>query len=158
MSRINRNNEVRETVLKTRVPVSSSRAPLIVRGFDHENFMGRWVLDLDDRLAIFLAGGWEFVHKTGIVSAGEATIDSSKQGQDTRVSKPAGRGLTLYLMRIPKEFYKEDQLAKQREIDRTERAMTQPGSATVNEGVDYGRISVGNRKGKEVLDYKEVDK
>ena len=157
MSRINRNDDVREEVKKTRIPVSSSRAPLIVRGFDHENFVGRWVLDLDDRLAIFQDGGYEFVTKDMLKSAGEATVDSSK-GSDTRMTKPAGRGLTLYLMRIPREFWEADQKAKAKEIDRIERAMTSPGKGTVDSEVDYGEVSMGSQRGQEKLNLQKISK
>ncbi len=157
MSRINRTEDVRAESAKPRIPVSSSRAPLVVRGFDHENFMGRWVIDVDDRLARFLDGGWEFVTKDMIESAGESTVDSSK-GSDTRLTKPAGRGLTLYLMRIPKEYWEADQKEKQREIDRTERAMNSPGQGTVDSEVDYGEISIGSNKGQERVNLRKIQK
>lgn len=157
MSRISRDEDVREQVNETRIPVSSSRAPLTVRGFDHANFVGRWVLDIDDRLLIFQKGGYEFVTKDMIKSAGESTVDSSK-GTDTRVTKPAGRGLTLYLMRIPREFWEADQKDKQREIDRTERAMHRPGQSTVDSEVDYGEISIRSQKGQEKVQSTKIVK
>jgi hypothetical protein len=153
MSRISR----QESVRPTRVPVSSSRAPLVVKNFDHDNFAGRWVNDVDDRIADFLAGGYEFVHENEKLVAGEKTVDSSSKGLDTRVKKAVGRGVTAYLMKIPIKWYKEDQANKMREVNETERAITTPGRGAVQEGVDYGQVSIGNKKGREVIDYKDIE-
>lgn len=136
MSRIKRE----ETVRPTRVPVSSSRAPLVVRGFDHKNYSGRWVADIDTRIQDFLNGGYEFVTKNDIQGAGEATVETSS-GLDSRIKKPGGRGITLYLMRIPKKFYLEDRKAKDKEIDRTEEGIRK----TAKDSADYGKISLKNK-------------
>ncbi len=135
MSRIKREEPARTE----RVPVSSSRSPLAVKGFDQKNYQGRWVMDIDDRIQVFLDGGYEFVPKTDIKSAGERTTDTSS-GLDSRVSKPAGRGKTLYLMRLPRKFYEEDRKAKDIEIDRTEEGLKNPLKGEGN----YGTVKIGN--------------
>jgi hypothetical protein len=132
MSRIKREEEVRPI----RVPVSSSRAPLVVKGLDTKNFSNRWVADIDDRITDFLNGGYEFVPKNAIEQAGEATVDTSK-GLDNRITKSGGRGVKLYLMRIPMNLFKEDQAAKEREIAKTVEAMKSPGK-----GSDYGQVKI----------------
>ncbi len=135
MSRVKREEPVRAE----RVPVASSRSPLTVKGFDQKNYQGRWVVDIDDRIQTFLDGGYEFVPKSEIHSAGERTTESSS-GLDSRVSKPAGRGRTLYLMRLPRKFYEEDRKAKDIEIDRTEEGLKKP---LKGEGT-YGKIKIGS--------------
>ena len=153
MSKVNR----QETRQGTRVPVASNRAPLAVQGFDHENFAGRWVDDRDDRIAMFLEAGYEFVDKSVRADGNEKTIDSSS-GLDSRLKKPGGQGKTLYAMQLPRKFYNEDQLAKQRELDEIERAMARPGYGSVDDGVDYGKISLGSNLGKENVAYKNIRK
>ncbi len=134
-----------ESVRKERVPVASRREPLKYKGLDTQNFVQRWVLERDDRIEEFLAGGYEFVKPTGQGTVvGDPTVNSSS-GIDTRVTKSAGfGGLRLILMQIPIEFYKEDQASKQREVDQTEDTMQRPGTgkAVPQEGVDYGKITM----------------
>ncbi len=135
MSRVKREEPVRTA----RVPVSSSRSPLAVKGFDQKNYQGRWVSDIDQRIQAFLDGGYEFVPKSEIQSAGERTAETSS-GLDSRVSKPGGRGVTLYLMRLPRKFYLEDRAAKDAEIDRTEEGLKK---APKGEG-NYGKVKIGS--------------
>ena len=134
-----------------RIPVTASRAPLTVQGFDHQNFSGRWVNDVDDRIARFLDAGYEFITKDG-VTVGEPTVDSSS-GLDSRVSKPVGRGVRAYLMRLPRNLYNEDQMAKQREIDALDEAIRRPGKrgGPISLEVDYGEVSLESEQGDEKI-------
>jgi len=151
MSRLERD----ETRQGTRIPVASNRAPLVVRNFDHDNFAGRWVDDRDDRIAMFLDAGYEFVPKSVKNSSVDKTVDSSS-GLDSRMTKPGGKGKTLYLMQLPKKFFNEDQLAKQKEIDDTERAIYDPGAGgAVDENVDYGQVSLGSTEGRERVNFRK---
>lgn len=139
VSRVDRSEPVR----KQRVPVASNRAPLAYKGLDKDNFSYRWVIEKDDRIATFLEAGYEFVKPTGEM-VGDPTIDSSKQ-VGSRVTKSAGYGgLKLYLMFLPKQFYDEDQLVKQREIDELENTMREPGKGKIvpKDGVDFGSIKL----------------
>lgn len=133
MSRIKRD----ETVRPTRTSVSSSRAPLVVKGFDHKNYKGRWVADIDTRLQDFLDAGYVFVEKKEIKSYGERTVETSS-GLDSRVTKPGGRGITLYLMKQPMAYAIEDQKAKDREVDRTEEGIRK----TAKDSADYGKVTL----------------
>ena len=100
----------------TRIPVSS-RNVLTVKGKD-PNYVYRVVNDVDDRIAQFIEGGYELVD------------DNSTDVGDKRVSKDTsigskkifsvGQGTKGYLMRIPKEYYIEDQDAKQRFVNAQE--------------------------------------
>jgi hypothetical protein len=136
MSRIER----QETVRPSRIPVASSRAPLTVKGFDHKNFVGRWVADLEGRIQMFLDAGYEFVQKDEIKKAGEDTVETSRKGLDSRISKPGGRGVQLYLMRTPRTFWEEDRKAKDIEVDRTEEGLKK----TSKSSADYGKLTIGS--------------
>src|ERR1700687_4279045 len=131
-----------EPVHKTRTAVASNRAPLTYRGLDRENFEPRFVLDKDYRIAMFLEAGYELVKPNGS-SVGEKTVETSS-GLDSRVSKSTG-GRKLYLMQLPMKFYKEDQLAKQKQIDDMEQSM-RPRKGEGAEA-DYGKVEIKTGKG-----------
>jgi hypothetical protein len=137
--RIDRSDPVR----KQRVPVSSNRAPLMYRGMDTDNFSYRWVIDNPDRIATFLEAGYEFAPPTAGNVVGEKTVDTTND-KSSRVSRSAKfGGLKLFLMRLPIEFYNEDQAAKQREIDEMENTMREPGKGrVVGKEVDFGSIKL----------------
>lgn len=131
---------VRQTEVRTsRVPVSSNRAPLAVKGFDQTNVRGRWVNDIEDRIARFLEGGYKFVNRDNTLGDGEGSAGSSS-AIDSRVRKPVGRGVYAYLMALPVELYEADQKAKQREIDLTEAAIKRPGALSPE--LDRARVSI----------------
>lgn len=102
----------------TRTPLGA-RNRLTFKNLD-PNFNYRVINDQDDRLARAQEAGYEFVEsseKLGDPRAAEGTTLGSA------VAKPVGGGVTGYLMRIPKEFYDEDQAAKEARIKETELAM-----------------------------------
>ena len=108
------------------------RGRLSVRGQDPD-YVYRWVHDEDDRIALFKERGWETV-EVGQHKVGERRVaDASPEGTLQTVS--SGNGVISYLMRIKKEWYLEDQKAKQTHIDELERS-TLPQD---REGV-YGNI------------------
>jgi len=87
-----------------------------------EGFVYRVFNDVEEgeRIMAAQAAGYEFVESKeplGDIRVAEA----SKLG--TKVSKHVGNGTRGYLMRIPKDLYEEDQLAKQKAIDSTEKTM-----------------------------------
>ena len=89
-------------------------------GDQDPNFVYRVINDQDDRLKQAQEAGYEFV-------VSDAPLGDKRVAEggavDSRVSKPVGNNTRGYLMRIPKEFYKEDQDAKAAKIDATEAAM-----------------------------------
>ena len=102
-----------------RVPVSGRRDILTVEGKD-PSYVYRWVNDVEGRIDMFKDGGYEVV--THDVKVGEKDVDSSK-GTGSVVTKNVGAGTTAVLMRIKKEWYEEDQKAKQDEVNRSEEDM-----------------------------------
>lgn len=114
-----------------RTPVSGSRDVLAVqlRKDVRSRFSPRWVKDVDvngSRVLRFLNAGYTFVRAEEVDSVGAESVQkASDVGNVIRV--PAGKEYTasgapmyLYLMKIPKEFYEEDQSAKQQKISELE--------------------------------------
>lgn len=97
------------------------------------NFEYRIVNDQDDRIEAFKAGGYEVVdmrkHKFG-----DKRMDNNLT-PDVGIS--VGGGTKAVLMRIPKEFYVEDQKEKQKRIDAIEQGMKTPAV----EG-SFGKIEI----------------
>jgi len=120
---------------KNRVPVGGSRNILTVANKD-PNYEYRWVLDIPGRLDQFKKAGYEVV--TDDNEVGDKTVDRhSKLGS----AQTMVRGLsTLVLMRIPREWYEEDQQMKQEEIEALEATMKSPTSG------DYGKVEIASRK------------
>ena len=107
---------------KQRVPVSGGeRNVLTVRGKE-EGFEYRWVNHDPDRIQRFLDAAWEPV--TQDVTVGDRKVDSSS-GTSSVVERGVGAGKKALLMRVPKEFYDEDQKAKAVKLDEIETAMKQ---------------------------------
>lgn len=134
---------------KERVPVNGARDILTVAQKD-PNYEYRWVIDRPGRFAKFSAAGWEVV--TDDLEVGQPTVDrGSKVG--SAVTKLAGQGSTLVLHRIPIEWYNEDQLAKQINVDSLEASMQDdlrrnviPGSTDPGYGGSIQRGAPGIRR------------
>lgn len=145
-----------KSVHTKRIPVSSNRAPLKVKGFDQTNQVGRWVNDIEDRIAKFLEGGYRFINQDGSLTVGEKTAGTASM-MDTRVTKRVGRGVTAYLMALPRDLWEADQKLKQREVDAIEAAIKRPGKGVISEEVDFGKVSItSGGLNAEKTDFKDV--
>lgn len=105
-----------QPVRPKRIPVSGNRDILTVSDKD-PNYVYRWVVDENNRIERFKAGGYETV--VDQLKVGEESVASGSQ-LGSAVTKYAGGGKTLVLMRIPTEWYDEDQAAKQQSVDASE--------------------------------------
>lgn len=117
---------------KTRVRVQGHRGRLNVQGKDPA-FEYRIVNDSEEgqRVQQFLDAGWE-IDTSKQIKIGENRVNkASAEGTPNQIS--VGGGLKAYLMRIPKEFYDEDQAIKLQEIDEFEKAIKPDGT--------YGSVS-----------------
>ena len=102
-----------------RIPVSGNRDLITVKGKDPA-FEYRIVRDAPGRLDKFLDAGYEVV--THEAKVGDPRVGTpAAEGSPVKISM--GGGEQGYLMRIPKEWYEEDQKAKQDEIDARETQM-----------------------------------
>lgn len=114
-----------------RIPVSGPRDILTVTNMN-PNYHYRWVNDIPGRIPKFQEGGWEIVNHEAEV--GGKTVDrGSRLG--SAVTKRVGNQVEAVLMRIPLEWYIEDQKAKQEQVNDLEATM-RPAEA------DYGSISI----------------
>ena len=101
-----------------RIPVGSGNK-LAFEGRD-PNYAYRVVMDRPGRLGMFLQAGYEFcTDETRVADKGVAEGSAI----DTRVTVNLGAGDVGYLMRIPKEYYDEDQARKFEKIKAQESAM-----------------------------------
>lgn len=108
-----------------RVPVSGNRDILAVKNVP-EGKVARWVNDVGDRCIKFRQGGWEFVTDKGL-TVGEKTVESAS-ATGSVISRLVGtkqnnEPLIAYLMVIDKDWYNEDQLRKQEDVDLAEEAI-----------------------------------
>lgn len=103
---------------KKRVPFGSKNR-LSFNGLDPD-FYYRVFNDTDDRISRALEAGYEHVESNERL--GDSRVaESSLPG--AQVAKPVGGGVTGYLMRIPREYYEEDQKVKEERLLETEKAM-----------------------------------
>ena len=121
-----------------RQPVGQ-RSRLNVTGKD-ENYVYRFVNDIGDRIEMFREAGYEIVDRSKH-RIGDNRVDIAKpEGSAATVSvgvKPNGDGMRAYLMRIPKEYYEEDQAAKRANNNSLVESMKQP-----NIDGAYGEITI----------------
>lgn len=122
---------------KERTPVGGKRDILTVSNQD-PNYVYRWVNDTPGRLQRFIDGGYEVV--THEADVGGPTVDKTSR-LGSSITKSVGGTVTAVLMRIPREWYEEDQKTKQAAIDELESTM-QPDEA------DYGSIRFVGRNRK----------
>jgi hypothetical protein len=95
-----------------------------------EGKVPRWFNDKEDRIQRALESDYEFVTYDGV------RVGDKEEGEDDRrIKKHVGRGVYAYLMAIPKEYYDEDQAAKEETnmmVDEAIRGGTPPGVETPN--------------------------
>jgi len=89
-------------------------------GKQDPNFVYRVINDQDDRLVQAQEAGYDFV-------VGDEPLGDKRAAEggkiDSRVSKPVGNGVRGFLMRIPKDYYEDDQNAKMSAVEETEKAL-----------------------------------
>lgn len=118
-----------------RTPINGTRNRLNVRG-QEPGYVYRIVNDIDDRISTFQEMGYEIVtDKT--VSVGDKRIANPTQ-EGSPVTVSVGQGITGYLMRQKKEWYDEDQAAKQKQVDDLEKSMKREKD---DEGF-YGKLKI----------------
>jgi hypothetical protein len=122
-----------------RVPVTG-RSRLSVRNQD-PNYHYRIVnanLESDpDRIANLQEQGYEIVPASVTGDVGDKRVDSpSALGSAGLLS--VGQGTKAVVMRIPKEYFVDDQAAKQQEIVKLEQS--------ANQSADYGKIEITHKR------------
>lgn len=115
-----------------RTPISG-RNILTVKGKE-PGYEYRVVNDTGDRIEMFKDAGWELVDSKA-VTVGDRRVDrTTSEGSYAQVS--VGGGTKAFIMRIPKEFYDEDQKAKQAQVNALEESMKKQALSSS----DYGKL------------------
>lgn len=115
------------------------RSPLVGRNRlavrnQKPGFVYRIVNDMDDNVVRRQEQGYEVATAEEIGPVGDKRVDNiTSPGSAAQIS--VGQGTKAVVMRIPEDWYKEDQAAKQAEIDALEQTMKKDNS-------DYGDISI----------------
>lgn len=136
-------NKPRESQIRqkqVRIPPGQPRLKLKVEGLkDNE----RGYFAKPEQFEELIEGGYRFVGKEGI------EIGTDKMGDTdlgSLVSRSAGSdGSRLYLMKIRKDWYEENQRAKQKQITINENQMLNPGESQ-NTYVPNGRNTINREK------------
>lgn len=116
-----------------RTPVGQ-RNVLTVNGKE-PGYVYRIVNDSGDRVQEFLDAGYEMVDANSVRVGDKRVNNASAEGSVSQVS--VGQGQKAFVMRIKKEWYDEDQAAKQAHVDRLE--------ATIKEKAldgTYGKLEI----------------
>lgn len=121
----------------TRKPLHQ-RGPHTISGEKDPNFQYRFVNDIGSRIHQMQEAGYEIVTDDDMV-VGEARVtDPTAQGSGKRVISKDGT--VAYLMKQKKEWYEEDQKAKQAHVDELEQTMKNEASQGM-----YGSIKVDRK-------------
>jgi len=133
---------------RERIPFGDNRLRLDVKlrnPADREKFVYRWVNDQDGRPEMAEQGGYAFVQKDEVLGVGQTELHQGNTDLNSRVSKVVGRAegnvpIRAYLMKIPREWYDEDQAAKADKLKAVDRAIRagQAGGALVENA--YGDV------------------
>jgi hypothetical protein len=102
-----------------RTPIAQ-RNILTVEGRDPE-YTYRIVNDTGDRIQAFKDAGYEMVLAKDVRVGDKRVNSATPEGSNAQVS--VGAGQKAFVMRIPQEWYEEDQLAKQARITVLEQTM-----------------------------------
>jgi len=122
-----------------RTSINGTRNKLTVKGKD-PNYVYRIVNDDDDRITQMQEIGYEIVTDSTLKVGDKRVAVPTTEGSPTKVS--VGGGKIAYVMRIRKEFYDEDQKAKQALADELETSTKREA----REISDYGKLSISKDK------------
>ena len=136
------NSEKKGVTRGTRVPLGGFAGPLTLlqENMDSE-YHYSWPLDDSEdgsKMERLLQAGYAFCKPEENLVAGNSSVYASvHQGSVIRV--PAGQGKYHYLMKIPQEWYEDDQAAGQALVDKTEGSLQEQSN---KEGF-YGNLKIG---------------
>jgi hypothetical protein len=102
-----------------------------------EGFVYRIVNDVDDRVELLKERGYDVCTNEQVGAIGNKRVDNtSSLGSVAHFS--VGQGTKAVVMRIPKEYYEEDQAIKQQEVDALEATM----KGDARKAADYGKLQI----------------
>ena len=125
---------------KKRIPLSGADRNVLTVQRKQPGFVYRFVNNVSDRIQRFRDAGYEPVTHDESGSIGDARVDSSV-GTSSIVEKGVGLGTKAILMKIPEEFYKEDQQAKVNQVEQLEASMKREATRD-----RYGKLDISSSK------------
>lgn len=146
---------------KDRRPLGSIDGNMFVEYVDGKEFLKvyvtRFINDVPGRLQRAESGGWEPVKQEEVVGGGQMRKDGQPESPDSGVWRIANRHtdggpVWAKLMKIRKDWYDEDQRAKEErnlQVDRAIRDGTAGGADIENK---YGEVRSGSTKGSERIE------
>ena len=132
-------SDIKEAIAKApesrvkRTPIGT-RNVLTVAGKD-PNYAYRIINDSGDRVQEFLDAGYELVNNDSVKVGDKKVNKTSSEGSVSQVS--VGQGQKAFVVRIKKEWYEEDQAAKQLRVDELENST----KAKALDGT-YGKLEI----------------
>ena len=127
-----------ETTRTRRTPINGTRNRLNVRG-QKEGFVYRIVNDIEDRVQSLQEMGYEIVTDADCSVGDKRIANPTQEGSPVKVS--VGQGIQAYVMRQKKEFFEEDQLAKNARNDELEAQMKRDAK----DSGFYGKLQIGDK-------------
>lgn len=118
-----------------RTSINGTRNVLSVEGKE-PGFEYRIVNDDGDRISQFQEMGYELVADKTVKVGARRVANPTAEGSPIQVS--VGGGQKAYLMRIRSDWYKEDQEAKQKQVDETVASMKKDAATNA----DYGKLQI----------------
>ena len=126
-----------ETTRTRRTPVNGTRNRLNVRG-QEDGYVYRIVNDIDDRVQTLQEMGYEIVTDKNVTVGDKRIANPTQEGSPVKVS--VGQGVQAYVMRQKKEFFDEDQQAKNARNDELEATM----KLEAKDAGFYGKLKISN--------------
>lgn len=118
-----------------RTSINGTRNILKVEGKE-PGYEYRVVNDDGDRVSQFQERGYEIVTDKSVKVGDRRIANPTAEGSPVQVS--VGGGQKAYIMRIKDEWYKEDQAAKQKEVDETVASMKKDAA----DNADFGKLQI----------------
>jgi hypothetical protein len=119
-----------------RTPLGTHRSKLTVQDRDPA-YQYRYINDSPGRVEQARAGGYEFVDDQKTGDTGETNTGLGSRTAVRAGTNADGSGMNAYLMRIPREFYEEDQAEKEKVNQKVDDAIN--GGAIEGEPGKEGR-------------------
>lgn len=119
---------------KKRPPVNG-RGDVLTLSDTDDNYVYRVFNDVGTRVAQHKQYGWEVCTEDDVTIGTRNAVQPGKAAQVTVDSRDGTQGI---VMRIPKDWYDEDQVAKQEVIDKTEKQILGENEKDGN----YGKVSI----------------
>jgi hypothetical protein len=123
-----------------RIPLDGSRTRLAIDETKTDPaFHYKWINDVDDKIQRYMQAGYVNVGAEEGLIIGQRSIDASTGELASVVSRDGGKGITVYLLKQPIEFFNEDKAAKEEATERRADAL----KTSLNSGQNgtYGDVN-----------------